>query len=84
MVGSMHGSGVCMMAGGHAWQARQACVAGVVHGGGVHGRGGKHGRGGHAWQGHVWWGVGVGCVIGKRDSHCTATATVASHKLMFT
>ena len=50
-----HGGG-----GGCAWQG--ACMAGGMHGGGVHGRG-------HVWLGacvaggHAWW-RGGGCMVG--------------------
>ena len=65
----MHGRGACM-AGGHAWQGDmhgrgpvwwwEACMAGGMCVGGMHGGGGMHGRG-CVWWGHVWQGV---CMMG--------------------
>ena len=53
----MRGRGTCM-AGGHAWQG--ACMAGGVHGGGMHGRRACAWWGVHAWQGGICGG-GMQC-----------------------
>ena len=89
MVGGVHGSGrgVCV-AEGHVWQ--RVCMAGSMHGGGVHGRGawkgGVHGRG-HVWQeGMCGRGDMCGrgaCMAGKTAIAAGGTHPTGMHSCLF-